>query len=62
MQRRNERCRRPAEELPRIILTADAGVVPYRNDPFTDGLLLTRLMGLCCFGSASYRRWYHSHC
>lgn len=35
---------RPAEELPEFILTADVGVVPYRNDVFTDGLLPTKLM------------------
>jgi glycosyltransferase involved in cell wall biosynthesis len=35
---------RPAEELPEIINMADLGIVPYRNDPFTDGLLPTKLM------------------
>ncbi len=35
---------RMAEELPGIIRTADLGVVPYRNDVFTDGLLPTKLM------------------
>ncbi len=35
---------RPVEELPEIIQAADLGVVPYRNDVFTDGLLPTKLM------------------
>lgn len=34
----------PAEELPQIILANDAGIVPYRDDPFTDGLVPTKLM------------------
>ncbi|MBA2725632.1 MAG: glycosyltransferase, partial [Actinobacteria bacterium] len=34
----------PAEDLPEIIGRADAGIVPYRNDVFTDGLLPTKLM------------------
>jgi glycosyltransferase involved in cell wall biosynthesis len=41
---------RPAEELPEIILAADAGVVPYRNDPFTDGLVPTKLMEYAALG------------
>lgn len=35
---------RLAEELPEIIHSCDLGVVPYRNDIFTDGLLPTKLM------------------
>jgi glycosyltransferase involved in cell wall biosynthesis len=34
----------PAEALPDLIADADLGVVPYRNDAFTDGLLPTKLM------------------
>jgi glycosyltransferase involved in cell wall biosynthesis len=34
----------PAEELPQLISGADVGIVPYRNDVFTDGLLPTKLM------------------
>lgn len=41
---------RPAEELPEIIRTADAGLVPYRNDAFTDGLLPTKLMEYAALG------------
>ncbi len=41
---------RPAEELPEIILTADVGIVPYRNDVFTDGLLPTKLMEYAALG------------
>jgi len=33
-----------AEELPDIIRACDLGVVPYKNDVFTDGLLPTKLM------------------
>lgn len=44
---------RPAEELPEIILTADAGIVPYRNDPFTDGLVPTKLMEYAALGLPS---------
>lgn len=33
-----------AEDLPEIIARADLGIVPYRNDVFTDGLLPTKLM------------------
>jgi glycosyltransferase involved in cell wall biosynthesis len=35
---------RLAEELPEIIRSCDLGVVPYRSDIFTDGLLPTKLM------------------
>ena len=41
---------RPAEELPEIILAADAGIVPYRNDHFTDGLIPTKLMEYAALG------------
>jgi glycosyltransferase involved in cell wall biosynthesis len=43
----------PAEELPEIILNHDAGVVPYRNDPFTDGLVPTKLMEYAALGLPS---------
>jgi glycosyltransferase involved in cell wall biosynthesis len=33
-----------AEELPEIIHSCDLGVVPYRSDFFTDGLVPTKLM------------------
>ena len=47
---------RPAEELPEIIRAAHVGIVPYRNDVFTDGLLPTKLMeygamGLPCIAA-----------
>ena len=35
---------RLAEELPEIICSCDLGVVPYRSDVFTDGLIPTKLM------------------
>jgi glycosyltransferase involved in cell wall biosynthesis len=34
----------PAEALPDMIAGADLGVVPYRDDVFTDGLVPTKLM------------------
>lgn len=34
----------PAEALPDVIAAADLGIVPYRNDVFTDGLVPTKLM------------------
>ncbi len=34
----------PVEVLPDLIASADAGIVPYRDDVFTDGLLPTKLM------------------
>ena len=40
----------PAEQLPAIIADADLGVVPYRDDPFTDGLLPTKLMEYAAMG------------
>jgi glycosyltransferase involved in cell wall biosynthesis len=39
-----------ADELPAIIADADLGVVPYRNDVFTDGLLPTKLMEYAAMG------------
>jgi glycosyltransferase involved in cell wall biosynthesis len=41
---------RIAEELPGVIRSADLGVVPYRNDVFTDGLLPTKLMEYAALG------------
>lgn len=43
----------PAEKLPGVILNADVGVVPYRNDPFTDGLVPTKLMEYAALGLPS---------
>lgn len=39
-----------AEELPDIIRSCDLGIVPYRNDVFTDGLLPTKLMEYAALG------------
>jgi glycosyltransferase involved in cell wall biosynthesis len=39
-----------ADELPTFIAGADLGVVPYRNDVFTDGLLPTKLMEYAAIG------------
>lgn len=44
---------RPAEQLPNIILAADAGIVPYRNDYFTDSLIPTKLMEYAALGLPS---------
>jgi len=41
---------RPAEELPAMIQAADVGIVPYRNDVFTDSLLPTKLMEYAVMG------------
>jgi glycosyltransferase involved in cell wall biosynthesis len=38
------------EELPGIIQSCDLGIVPYRNDVFTDGLLPTKLMEYAALG------------
>lgn len=38
------------EHLPDIIARADVGVVPYRDDVFTDGLLPTKLMEYAVMG------------
>jgi len=40
----------PAEELPALLLTANMGIVPYRNDIFSDGLLPTKLMEYAALG------------
>jgi glycosyltransferase involved in cell wall biosynthesis len=34
----------PAEHLPEVIAAADLGIVPYRDDLFTDGLVPTKLL------------------
>lgn len=41
---------RPIEDLPAIIQSADIGIVPYRNDTFTDALLPTKLMEYAALG------------
>ncbi|MCL5959907.1 MAG: glycosyltransferase family 4 protein [Chloroflexi bacterium] len=41
---------RPLEELPAIIGAADVGIVPYRNDVFTDGIVPTKLMEYVALG------------
>jgi glycosyltransferase involved in cell wall biosynthesis len=40
----------PAVELARLVSTADIGVVPNRNDVFTDGILPTKLMEYAALG------------
>jgi mannosyltransferase len=40
----------PAEELPDLIAAADVGVVPYRDDVFTDGLIPTKLLEYAAMG------------
>jgi glycosyltransferase involved in cell wall biosynthesis len=40
----------PAAELARLVSTADIGVVPNRNDVFTDGILPTKLMEYAALG------------
>jgi len=40
----------PVEELPVIIASADLGVVPYRRDVFTDGILPTKLLEYAALG------------
>jgi glycosyltransferase involved in cell wall biosynthesis len=42
-----------AEELPALLERADVGVVPYRDDVFTDGLLPTKLMEYAAVGIPS---------
>jgi glycosyltransferase involved in cell wall biosynthesis len=39
-----------AEHLPPLLAQADIGIVPYRNDVFTDGLLPTKLMEYAVLG------------
>lgn len=43
----------PSSELPNLIRTADVGVVPYRRDIFTDGILPTKLMEYTALGVPS---------
>jgi glycosyltransferase involved in cell wall biosynthesis len=40
----------PAEALPGVIAAADLGIVPYRNDVFTDGLVPTKLLEYAAMG------------
>jgi glycosyltransferase involved in cell wall biosynthesis len=40
----------PMAELPALIRSADLGVVPYRRDVFTDGILPTKLMEYAALG------------
>jgi len=40
----------PTAELPSLIAAADLGVVPYRRDIFTDGILPTKLMEYALLG------------
>ncbi len=40
----------PIEELPGFIAEADVGIVPYRSDVFTDGILPTKLMEYVALG------------
>lgn len=40
----------PVEQLPLIITAAHLGIVPYRNDVFTDDLLPTKLMEYAALG------------
>ena len=55
----------PGVELPEILAEADVGVVPYRDDVFTDGLVPTKLMeyaavGLPCIaaGTTTIREYF----
>lgn len=38
------------KELPNLLLSADVGLVPYRRDIFTDGILPTKLMEYAALG------------
>jgi glycosyltransferase involved in cell wall biosynthesis len=40
----------PTAELSRLITSADVGIVPYRRDVFTDGILPTKLMEYAALG------------
>ena len=40
----------PADQLPPLVASADLGVVPYRDDVFTDSLLPTKLMEYAVMG------------
>jgi glycosyltransferase involved in cell wall biosynthesis len=40
----------PVEQLPPLIASADLGVVPYRDDVFTDSLLPTKLLEYAAMG------------
>lgn len=40
----------PLEELPKFIAHADVGLIPYRRDVFTDGILPTKLMEYAAMG------------
>jgi glycosyltransferase involved in cell wall biosynthesis len=40
----------PTAEMPKLIVAADVGVVPYRRDVFTDGILPTKLMEYAALG------------
>ncbi|HSB67284.1 MAG TPA: glycosyltransferase family 4 protein [Anaerolineales bacterium] len=40
----------PTAEMPNLICAADVGVVPYRRDIFTDGILPTKLMEYAALG------------
>lgn len=44
---------RPVSELPKLIGAADVGLVPYRRDVFTDGILPTKLMEYTALGVPS---------
>ncbi|HEY0605023.1 MAG TPA: glycosyltransferase family 4 protein [Herpetosiphonaceae bacterium] len=43
----------PTPEMPQFIRQADVGVVPYRRDVFTDGILPTKLMEYAALGVPS---------
>jgi glycosyltransferase involved in cell wall biosynthesis len=40
----------PTEDLPRLIASAHVGIVPYRRDEFTDGIIPTKLMEYAVLG------------
>lgn len=40
----------PVEELPKLIMSADVGLAPYRTDVFTDGIVPTKLMEYAALG------------